>query len=77
MWAVEDSNLAMCELLLSHYPTLVSKVDMEGATALHYACLNGNPEIVEYLLRRNSAIIADNHGETPLHCGIRAKRTNC
>lgn len=42
LWAVESNHIPIIELLVEKYPTLVFEGDIEGATPLHYASLNGN-----------------------------------
>eukprot|EP01127_Copromyxa_protea_P001593 TRINITY_DN11550_c0_g1_i1.p1 TRINITY_DN11550_c0_g1~~TRINITY_DN11550_c0_g1_i1.p1 ORF type:complete len:389 (-),score=101.27 TRINITY_DN11550_c0_g1_i1:192-1337(-) len=69
LWAIEaeQNNTQMCSLLLSHYPDLLHHPDSEGATPLHYASLNGNLELVKFLLEKKSKMLLDFNGETPLH----------
>eukprot|EP01125_Pyxidicula_operculata_P005972 TRINITY_DN2088_c0_g1_i3.p1 TRINITY_DN2088_c0_g1~~TRINITY_DN2088_c0_g1_i3.p1 ORF type:complete len:401 (+),score=69.02 TRINITY_DN2088_c0_g1_i3:528-1730(+) len=67
LWAVEDSNKEISELLLKYYPSLINKGDLEGATPLHYASMNGDIDMVKFLLSKNASILPDSHGETPLH----------
>eukprot|EP01125_Pyxidicula_operculata_P005971 TRINITY_DN2088_c0_g1_i1.p1 TRINITY_DN2088_c0_g1~~TRINITY_DN2088_c0_g1_i1.p1 ORF type:complete len:158 (+),score=29.71 TRINITY_DN2088_c0_g1_i1:528-1001(+) len=69
LWAVEDSNKEISELLLKYYPSLINKGDLEGATPLHYASMNGDIDMVKFLLSKNASILPDSHGETPLHLG--------
>eukprot|EP01126_Amoeba_proteus_P017025 TRINITY_DN1804_c0_g1_i10.p1 TRINITY_DN1804_c0_g1~~TRINITY_DN1804_c0_g1_i10.p1 ORF type:complete len:298 (-),score=85.23 TRINITY_DN1804_c0_g1_i10:117-1010(-) len=57
----------MCQVLLEFYPTLLGHPDSEGATPLHYACLNGNLPIFQFLLEKGATMVKDRNGETPLH----------
>jgi ankyrin repeat protein len=42
---------------------------MTGFSPLHFAAFNGNPQVVEFLIRRGSKInlATDKQGFTPLH----------
>jgi len=68
LWAVDVSNKEICELLLKYYPTLLDHPDLEGSTPLHYASLNGDLGLAQYLLDKDAQIKEDNYGETALHC---------
>jgi len=54
--AVECGNLGLVRDLLASDPALAKVKDEQGATALHYAALNGHREIVR-LLQENGADI--------------------
>ena len=40
----------------------LNQKDFNGSTPLHYACVNGNPSIVAYLLAHNARITVDKFG---------------
>ncbi|TQV95659.1 Pfs, NACHT and Ankyrin domain-containing protein [Cordyceps javanica] len=47
----------------------VNVADLSGWTPLHYACLWGNVDMVQFLVGKNAAIEARSRdGEAPLHC---------
>lgn len=42
--------------------------NIDGLTALHHACIDDNPELVEFLLKKGADVnCADNEGWSPLH----------
>lgn len=61
-----DNDESMIKLLLNK-GALVNERNLEGKTALHKACENRKPEIVQILLERGANInICDDNGDTPL-----------
>eukprot|EP00792_Barthelona_sp_PAP020_P013670 TRINITY_DN914_c0_g1_i1.p1 TRINITY_DN914_c0_g1~~TRINITY_DN914_c0_g1_i1.p1 ORF type:complete len:338 (+),score=94.03 TRINITY_DN914_c0_g1_i1:352-1365(+) len=46
--------------------TDVEKVDNDNQNCLHYACIGGNNEIVQYLLNRNVSMIENVNGDFPI-----------
>jgi len=66
-WAVESKQIEICDLLLTKHPTLLNKGDSKDATPLHYAALNGDMDILMYLIEKGARIASDQSGETPLH----------
>lgn len=59
--------LSNFEAISAAKPTEVNHIDSRSYTALHYACANGNDDIVNALLERGShANVADKRGITPL-----------
>ena len=45
----------------------------DGRTPLHVACLEGQLQVIRYLLGKGaSPHVIDNHGQTPLHDAIRS-----
>jgi len=65
--AVRKNQAAIAELLVAQGAD-VKAADDEGATALHYAALNGMEQTAEMLLAHHGAVIdaRDAHGKTPL-----------
>jgi ankyrin repeat protein len=56
--AVASGNAERVRELLASHPAAFKAKDEEGATALHYATLNGHREIAELLLRNGADINA-------------------
>ena len=54
--AVNEGNFHNVAALLFADPSLIYKRDDSGATALHYAALNGNRPIAELLLQKGADI---------------------
>lgn len=54
--AVTEGNLNQVRAILDETPHLLNERDQLGATALHYATLNGNRETVRLLLDRGAEI---------------------
>lgn len=53
----------------------VNARDLEGRTALFYACMDGEETIVDALIRANADVnLKDKAGETPLHFAARFHR---
>lgn len=60
--------LCSCEKCESVVPYNINSCDDKGCTALHIACICGQPHIVEYLLSKNADVNVIDHSEsTPLH----------
>jgi len=58
-------------------PIDINEQDSEGATALHYAALNGHLEIVKHLIEHNAKVnIKTQEGRTPLHCATFGSHVN-
>lgn len=58
--------------ILRENPSLESGKNENGFSALHYASINGNLEVVQEFLRRNPNLscLRDNDGRTPLHWAV-------
>jgi ankyrin repeat protein len=65
--AVARGDLSQVRLILDAAPRLVYERDPAGATALHYATLNGQREIVQLLLDHGAEInqVDNQFGATP------------
>lgn len=58
------------EVLVNTYPSLVEHPDGEGARPIHYAALNGETNVLNFLISKGANFMAtDFNGETPLHLG--------
>jgi ankyrin repeat protein len=67
MQAVYHDHMAVVELLLARFPTLLNARAQNGATALHIAVSNDTPHIVDALLAAGAdPNIARNDGTIPL-----------
>ena len=67
--AVRDRNLPLAESLIKQGANLRSRAN-HGKTALHYASLNEDVDMIELLLNNETSEIMslqDDHGQTPLH----------
>ncbi len=63
----DTDDIEVMELLLTHAPTLVKRLTVNGDTPLHYAAMQEQPEKVELLLRYGADPGAENlDGETPI-----------
>ena len=60
---------------------MVSTVDEDGKTPLHYAAGRGKKELILLLLNKGAGMeVYDNEGKTPLHCSVfneRMKGSQC
>lgn len=66
IWAVDEGQKEMVELLLSHGCD-INGTDAEGATALHWAVCDKNLELALCLIAHGaSPNIADENGDVPL-----------
>ena len=66
MWASETGSLKAVNVLLRHGARLNAQ-DVQGISALQYACANGRIEAVRSLLRKEADIsLVDNFGKSPL-----------
>lgn len=55
----------------------LNRVDSQGKTLLHEAVVNGETELIAYLLKRGLAIDQkDNNGFTPLHVAVKGQDTS-
>lgn len=65
--AVASGNLPGVRELLAMTPSLVNAKDGEGATPLHLAALNGNQELVRFLVEQGADVNArdERFGATP------------
>ena len=60
-----------------HYPALIEHPDGEGAKPVHYAAMNGETNMLNFLISKGANImVTDFNGETPLHLGIHFKKQN-
>lgn len=64
------------EVLVNYYPSLIEHPDGEGAKPVHYAAMNGETNMLNFLIARGANImVTDFNDETPLHLGtIKKKR---
>jgi ankyrin repeat protein len=71
------NNVKMVKMLLDNNAD-VDVSDIEGGTALHYACYNGHEEIVNLLLMNGADInCKDDRGWTPLHVAAQRNQVEC
>lgn len=57
------------QIILHHMnPTDTSIFDKQNCSALHWACYNGNPSCVEFLLKRNIFKTMEGNPFSPIHC---------
>lgn len=56
MQAAQDGDIDRLRSLLEQHPDLVSERDESGATALHYAALNGHRRAAEFLIDQGADI---------------------
>lgn len=70
--AIKEGGIEAVVQIVESDSSLVTKRDREGATALHYAALNGHKEIVEYLLSKGGQINSPDSkfGATPMGWAI-------
>ena len=63
----QRGDLAGVKTVLDSRPKIINQRDQSGATALHYAALDGHRDVVEELVRRGAEInVADGRfGATP------------
>jgi len=54
--AAQNDDIDRLRSLLQQHPNLVSQKDESGATALHYAALNGHRRAAEFLIERGADI---------------------
>ena len=70
-FACRGGHLEIAEKLYDHSDNpeaLVREKDKEGATALHLACQNDQPSVVEFLLSKGANVSEQkNDGMTPVH----------
>jgi uncharacterized protein len=53
-----------------------NQTDDQSRTALHYAAMNGNLQIIAILIKANAKLnVADNLGDTPLHLAAEQNQT--
>ncbi|KAL1568698.1 ankyrin repeat and SOCS box protein 2-like isoform X1 [Salvia divinorum] len=67
--AAKGEHVKIAEFLVKH-DAKISIPNIEGLTALHYAALNGNRELVELLVMAGAFIDADSADGTPLQISI-------
>lgn len=68
MNAIKEGNLALLKSMISRGLSVNSKdQDSNNNTLLHYACINGEKDIVKYLLNKGAEInVGNNDNHTPL-----------
>lgn len=65
--AVSNSNLNVVKGLIENYEVSINQQDAAGQTPLLLGCIEGNPLMVEYLIRAGGQVNEPNKfGETPL-----------
>ncbi|KAK1743013.1 ankyrin repeat domain-containing protein [Skeletonema marinoi] len=69
----EDAPLGTIKLLVQADPATIQTPDSDGSLPSHIACEHHEcPDVIKYLLdlytRTRSLLVADNRGNTPLHC---------
>lgn len=76
--AAKANDLARVRGMIESNAALLNRKDPQyGATALHWAALRGNKEVVEYLVGAGADVNARNkEGETPFQVAQRAGRKN-
>ena len=77
MWAAARGNLLLAQQLVK-LGADVTIQDRFGYTALHFAALNGHPDLVKFILSiaPDLRIVRNNNGRTPLDIVIRAKKSD-
>jgi len=74
LYAYEDENNTMISLLKNKKGIEINSCDQTGKTALHYAALDANRQLVEILLKNGADItMVDKRGETALHFAVKSK----
>jgi len=73
--AARKRNLAIVQKILDMDPASINGVESEtGCTALHIGCLQGDVELVSFLIHRGADIESrDSFGQTPLFGAIQAQ----
>lgn len=76
VWSMgAEINLSSSLLNLGAY---VNTADLEGWTALHWAAINNNAEIIKLLLNKQAnKNITDNKGRKPIYWAIRYDYEKC
>lgn len=70
--AVRHADLARISSLLDSSPHLVNLKDSAGYSPLHWACVDGDQEVIKLLLQKGAEVNAQsNEGYTPLHNAAR------
>lgn len=64
--SVKNNSVEPTEVLLSSQKADVNVPDCEGAYPIHYACAQGNEEMVRLLLRYNEKNLVNGKGEKPI-----------
>ncbi len=66
--ACNYNALDVAKIFVEANNNIINEQDKEGYTPLHYACIRGNHQMVDYLLSQGAnQNIANNAGYTPLH----------
>ena len=66
--AAEKGDVATLKVLLERNPELINGKDFYGETSLHYACVRGHIDVVEFLIKKGANLhVKDNDEFSPLH----------
>ncbi|KAI8882771.1 ankyrin [Backusella circina FSU 941] len=71
MWAVKSNHLEMVKCVL--HPKTINAFDRYGNTALLYACMMNDNQILQYLVQHGASFAVQNivTGDSPLHTACR------
>lgn len=76
--AFRSNRLGIAEILILKYGADLNCTDKFGRSPLHWACFNGDLDMVTYLLNAGADIrMRDNDGYTPLHKAVWKGRLDC
>ncbi|ORX42663.1 ankyrin [Piromyces finnis] len=71
----EKENINLVKYLIEDIGLDINIQNKDGCTPLHYACEQGNENIVKYLIEKGAdTSIKNNNGRISLHCTCKAKR---
>ncbi|HUH75442.1 MAG TPA: ankyrin repeat domain-containing protein [Chitinophagales bacterium] len=74
---LNDANLELIQFLLEQKGNDVDKLTHDGRTYLHWAAINGNDKLVNYLISKGwTADLKDDKGATPLVFGAANGKVN-
>lgn len=70
--ALKDCRAGSYEQVTKHRPQDLLCGDVEGSTAVHWACINGTPQLLKYLVEtiHCDVNVTNNIGQTPLHIAV-------
>jgi ankyrin repeat protein len=71
IYAIKNENMAKFDQLMKKKPALEFRESLDGKTALHFACIKSNMEMVKKLIQAGAKVDAqDKAGRTPLMCAV-------